>query len=394
MKTSLLIFYQSLLFNILLLLISSEPALTEEEYLHFKKEKIGNSIFESASAFDVNKDGNIDIVSGEFWYEGPDFKKAHRITKLDPIDDYYDNFSDFPMDVNGDGYLDIVTGGWWGKTLRWRENPKVLNQMWITHDVAEVGNIERCVFCDLDKNGFYEVIPVTKPVYIFKLKLSDQKTPTGEFEKITVDTEGGGGHGLGCGDVDGDGNIDLVFSGGWLKSPGNPYDTTGWKWFPEFNLGLASVPILVYDVNEDGLNDLIVGSAHDYGLFWYEQRVNYDGKREWLKHDIDKYRSQYHDIQLHDIDNDGKLELITGKRYRAHAFHDPGSKDPLGVYYFKINKGEFKRYTLDYGPAERASGVGIYFWVEDVDANGWKDIIAPGKEGLYLFRNYGTISTK
>ena len=36
------------------------------------------------------------------------------------------------------------------------------------------------------------------------------------------------------------------------------------------------------------------------------------------------------------------------------------------------------------------SGVGIYFWVEDVDGNGWKDIVAPGKEGLYLFKNLGT----
>jgi hypothetical protein len=27
--------------------------------------------------------------------------------------------------------------------------------------------------------------------------------------------------------------------------------------------------------------------------------------------------------------------------------------------------------------------------VDDVDGNGWKDILAPGKEGLYLFLNKG-----
>jgi hypothetical protein len=26
-------------------------------------------------------------------------------------------------------------------------------------------------------------------------------------------------------------------------------------------------------------------------------------------------------------------------------------------------------------------------WVEDVNQDGWKDILAPGKEGLYLFQN-------
>ncbi|HOK08571.1 MAG TPA: VCBS repeat-containing protein [Candidatus Hydrogenedens sp.] len=364
-----------------------------ENYLLFQRERIGQGIYESASSFDVNNDGIIDIFSGEYWYEGPDYKKSHRVCVLQPMDDYYDDFSNFPMDVNGDGYLDVITGGWWGKTLRWRENPKGNDGLWNTHNIAEVGNIERAVFYDLDKDGIPEVIPVTKPVFIFKLKMGEDGKPTGSFDKYEVKTDGAGGHGFGCGDVDGDGAIDFLFSGGWLKSPINPFDTENWQWFPEWNLGSASVPILVFDVNKNGKNDIIVGSAHDYGLFWYEQKILDDGKRSWEKHVIDENRSQYHDIQLHDIDNDGELELITGKRYRAHAFHDPGSKDPLGVYYFKINKGDFVRYTLDYGPAGQASGVGIYFWVDDIDKNSWKDIIAPGKEGLFLFKNFGPIKS-
>jgi len=165
-----------------------------------------------------------------------------------------------------------------------------------------------------------------------------------------------------------------------------------WIWHKEFDLGSASLPILTYDVNGDGLNDILVGGAHDYGLWWYEQSKDASGQRAWIKHDIDPNRSQYHELQLVDIDNDGAVELITGKRYRAHAFHDPGSLDPVGTYYFEINGGNFERRTLDYGPADRASGVGIYLWVEDVDKNGWKDVIAPGKEGLYLFRNFGPVS--
>ncbi|GAJ19571.1 unnamed protein product, partial [marine sediment metagenome] len=70
-----------------------------------------------------------------------------------------------------------------------------------------------------------------------------------------------------------------------------------------------------------------------------------NGKRIWVKHDIDLESSQYHDLQMADLDNDGKLELITGKRYRAHCGHDPGANDPIGIYYFKINKGSFQKNT-------------------------------------------------
>ena len=97
----------------------------------------------------------------------------------------------------------------------------------------------------------------------------------------------------------------------------------------------------------------------------------------------------YHDLQLHDIDNDGRPELITGKRYRAHVGRDPGANDPIGLYYFEINKGNFDRVTIDYGDPKSASGAGIHFCVQDIDGNGWKDIVAPGKEGLYLFTNKG-----
>jgi len=363
-----------------------------EKPLRFERIKIGNVTYEAASAFDVNKDGAIDIVSGEYWFAGPDFAKQHKICDVRRQDDYYDDFSDYPMDVNGDGYLDIITGGWWGKTLRWRENPKGRPREWKIHDIDECGNIETIRFWDVDGDGHVEVIPnAGGHVTIYKLVRDAAGKGMIKFTKHVV-KESGCGHGLGFGDVNGDGRGDFVVPDGWLEAPEKPLKAK-WTWHPEFKLGKTSVPVLVHDVNGDGRADIIEGQGHDYGLNWWEQRSEPGGKRAWVKHEIDPDRSQYHDMILADIDNDGQVELITGKRYRAHVGRDPGANDPIGVYYFEIEAGRFRRVTLDYGPATRASGVGLYFWVADVDGNGFKDIIAPGKEGLYLFKNKGPLDS-
>jgi hypothetical protein len=90
-----------------------------------------------------------------------------------------------------------------------------------------------------------------------------------------------------------------------------------------------------------------------------------------------------------DIDNDGQPELITGKRYRAHNEKDPGSFDPVGLYYYKWNGESFSKQVIAYGVPGEGKGTGIYFAVSDLDGNGWKDVIVAGKDGLYVFYNEG-----
>ena len=91
-----------------------------------------------------------------------------------------------------------------------------------------------------------------------------------------------------------------------------------------------------------------------------------------------------------DIDGDGAPELITGKRYRAHCGNDPGSDDDIGIYYFKWNGESFSKQVIAYGPPGTGAGCGIFFTIVDLNGNGRPDIVAPGKDGLYLFENLGS----
>jgi hypothetical protein len=354
--------------------------------LQFERTRIGDTTYEACSIFDVDKDGELDIVSGEYWFPGPDFTTQHKITTVRPEGDYFDDFGDYPMDINGDGYLDIVSGAWFGQKLTWRENPKGQTIEWKVHDIATVGNIEKPCFWDIDGDGTIDIVPNTPngPQRIIRVKAG--KNP--QFDIHTI-SEMKTGHGLGFGDINGDGRGDLIIQGGWFEAPEKPFENE-WTFHKGPTLfASSSVPIIVHDINGDGLNDIIVGAGHDYGLAWWEQGKDSTGKRTWTLHGIEDKRSQFHEMALADIDNDGEPELITGKRWRAHSGGDPGANDPIGLYYYDLNGGNFIRHTLDYGPADRTSGSGIYLWIADIDGNGWKDILAPGKEGMYLFKNMG-----
>ena len=189
---------------------ATAPQIPEEPLMPtFEKMRIGTVIYEAASVFDVNKDGILDIVSGEYWFEGPDFKKQHKICTVQAVDDYYDDFSDYPMDVDGDGYLDIITGGWWGQTLRWRQNPKGQPIEWKVFDIDKTGNIERACFWDVDRDGNVEVAPNCpgQPFMVFRLERDANGKGTGKFAKHVV-SDIPQGHGLGFDDISGSGRGD------------------------------------------------------------------------------------------------------------------------------------------------------------------------------------------
>ena len=76
-------------------------------------------------------------------------------------------------------------------------------------------------------------------------------------------------HGLG--DINGDGRLDIVEASGWWSS--RPSSTPGKPWIKHpFKFAEAGSQMLVYDVDGDGLADVITSwHCHEYGLLRYQQ---------------------------------------------------------------------------------------------------------------------------
>jgi hypothetical protein len=342
---------------------------------------------ESCAVVDINGDGRLDIVSGENWFEAPDWKK-HTYRDILYWNNYIDDFSDLPLDVDSDGDIDLISVGWGQRKVAWFENPGRGEGMWSEHSIDSGSPVEFAFLVDLNNDGIRaEVLPQFggKEGYTAWYEVEGSGAETKWVRHIVSDKLHG--HGIGAGDVNGDGLNDMLTPQGWLEAPSDPRQTD-WKLHEDYSFDKHVGFLHVFDVNEDGLADIVAPHAHDYGIYWLEQTQTADGSRSFERHLIDDAWSQAHAVTLTDLTGDGYPELITGKRLLAHNGHDAGGREPQGLYWYERFKNgdtwEWARHIIEYGG--RVGG-GMQIPVVDIDADGDLDIVVAGKGGVFLFEN-------
>jgi hypothetical protein len=361
---------------------------------------------EGVATADVNRDGKMDVLVGEVWYEAPDWK-MHEIKKPGNYGDgaggYSHTFACWADDFNGDGWPDLLVIDFPGAPCYWLENPRGEAGHWKQHTVWHSACNETPQYLDLLGTGKRVLLmgwqPKGKDNEGQMAYFTPGKDPTSLWEMHPVSEPSTAGHpipgtfrfahGLGAGDVNGDGRLDVLCTAGWWEQPAKVEDKP-WTFHP-VRLGDACADMYTYDVDGDGKADVLSSSAHNYGIWAHLQRSGSSSEPAFVKQDLfPKLVSQTHALHCVDINGDGLKDLVTGKRWWAHGPKgdaDP-NKTPI-LYWFEAVK---KDGVTQFIPHEihQGGGIGTQFVVADINGDKLLDVITSNKKGVFVHEQVRT----
>ena len=382
----------------------------EQVSSRFRMQRISDFYYAwTATAADINHDGILDIVAGPFYYLGPDYRVSREIylSQTSTVGTQYTGAAiNFAFDYTGDGWPDVLSTS--GRQIVLYVNPKGEPRRWQRFNVLPTVSAEVAVFKDIDGDGKPDAVFVGGGTVCWASP--DPADPTAAWIVHAVSEKGYGvvaQHGIGAGDINGDGRMDIVSPYGWWEQP--PKGTAAGPWtyhpamlgrWPRAGASPGGGEIGVYDVNGDGLNDVVTSlEAHGWGIAWYEQKRDKSGAISFVEHMIiDDYStknagnvtfSEPHAATFADVDGDGIPDLIVGKRVYSHleSYTDPDPYGPGVLYWFRTVRNPKAPGGAEFKPEliHNRSGVGSTVLAVDLNKDGAMDIVTATTRGTFIF---------
>ena len=382
----------------------------EQVSSRFRMQRINDFYYGwSAAAADINHDGITDIVSGPFYYLGPDYRVSREIY-LSKTSDVSSQLTpamvNFAYDYTGDGWPDVLIAT--GRPMSLYVNPKGEARRWDKYNVLPTINSEVAVFKDIDGDGKPDAIFVGGGAVCWAS--SDPRNPTAAWIVHQISQQGYtvvAQHGIGAGDINGDGRTDIVSAYGWWEQPPKgtpdgpwPYHPVAFGRWPRAGGSVGGAELGVYDVNGDGLNDIVTSlGAHGWGLAWFEQKRDKGGAISFTEHMImDDYStknaggvtfSELHGMTVADIDGDGVPDVVVGKRVFSHqeSYTDPDPYGPGVLYWYRTVRNPKAPGGAEFQPEliHNRSGAGSTVLAVDLNKDGAMDIVTSTNRGTFIF---------
>jgi len=281
-----------------------------------------HSIFRSAdgavaaAAADFDGDGATDVASAGrsdkvAWYRnvggpGPNFVEV-------PISSAVGGASAIQaVDFDGDLDFDLVSAGAESGLVAWHANDGTGSFVDLPISASEDG-VQAIHVADIDADGHLDVLTALPDADTVAWLQSDGASPPAFTRRIVVDDAEGadGASAVHAGDVDGDGDLDVVVASAEDDTVAWFENVLGATPFPRHDvskLAVGASAVLAVDLDADGDVDIVEGSAGDATLAWWQN----DGAAAPMFQEriITQVAPGVSSVLAYDLDDDSDLDLV------------------------------------------------------------------------------------
>lgn len=284
-------------------------------------------------------------------------------------------------DVNNDGLLDIASGWEEAGETRVYIHPGLskVKQLWPKVTVGKSGSVEDAVFCDLDSDGFFDVVSSSESKKIFvhwAPQVSNKYLDSESWQTEVISSSNGVQRWMLTvpTQIDGKNGIDLLAAGKsaqlvWFESPEIPRDLSLWKMHVISESGGWTMGLKSVDMDGDGDNDALLGiRTGNQGVKWFENPGHGEKQKgPWIGHDVGTQGTAMGFVETVDLDSDGYLDVIAPAMGKAAVF-----------IYRGLNRSATKWQTIEIPvPKTRNKGVAV----GDIDLDGRIDLVITHEYG-------------